>query len=157
MTILSVSKLPLYQQLVHTWQHQKRMENMRGARPEGLNEFQTQVVEALDKRLEFLLEQLPSGSGFDSGVKVTPLWLARTLDHNPTVTAIFIDAPFHPMNENGFYEEWITARYTLEPYFIGPELFPRKHDLTPYAQGDTQILEYIEETLYQALVSEVEA
>lgn len=42
--------------------------------------------------------QLPSGSGFDSGPCID---LEKSTEEN-----LFLDAAFHHMNENGFYDGW---------------------------------------------------
>ena len=68
--------------------------------------------EWLDKHsdhLERLADNLPSGSGIDSGTKVLLL--------SPT-KAIF-QADYHHMNDAGYYDGWSKHTVTVTPTFLG--------------------------------------
>lgn len=64
------------------------------------------------KRLNKLVELIPSGSGID----VTPrTW--RSVDISPR--EIRFDVEFHHMNDGGFYDGWTTHTIVVRPSFDG--------------------------------------
>lgn len=56
-------------------------------------------------------EYLPSGSGFDSGCTVD-------VEHS-NARSIVINAPFHVMNNHGYYTGWRPIRVRVTPTFDG--------------------------------------
>jgi hypothetical protein len=87
-------------------------------------------------RLNYLIENcLPSGSGFDSDIEV---------EYIGNDKIVFI-VPYHPMDENGFYDPWIQAKVIVKPTFDGI-------DVT--ARGAKQHNDYIADTMWGCLVSE---
>ena len=56
--------------------------------------------------LEDLMEEMPSGSGVDSGTKL--------LD-NSTPDRLVFQADFHHMDENGFYDGWTEHQIIVTP------------------------------------------
>lgn len=86
---------------------------------------------------EFCRKYLPHGSGFDNGVRVN---LVKSKSNK-----IVLDVPFHPMDENGMYMEWVRYTCTIVPDFA----FGFDLDIKgPYKNG---LRTYIDDTLYQAL------
>ncbi len=136
--------LPLYLHLVQAWEHLSRLN--KAAPDRSRHEILTKVREQQESRIESCLEQMPYGSGFDNGVTITPVWHGT---QESKVTCMFVEAPFHPMNEHGYYEEWITCRFRVEPCFDGIDLFETIH-VGAYQDH----VEYIAETIYQALTEE---
>jgi hypothetical protein len=57
-----------------------------------------------DDEINVLINQLPSGSGIDSG---------NSLDEKSTSEKIIINSSFHKMDENGFYDGWINYRVII--------------------------------------------
>lgn len=60
-----------------------------------------------EKRLEKLLQLLPSGSGLDRGVQL--------IDDECKSNRLVFQADYHHMNENGFYDGWTEHRIVVTP------------------------------------------
>lgn len=141
---------PIYLHMVKTWEHSHQLSRLIEASSDADKKnypHRAALVEDLGAKMAACFDQLPSGSGFDSGVAVTPVWSGT---QPGKITCFFIEAPYHPMDDLGFYKEWITCRFRVEPAFDGIDLVETKHD-GPYTCED---VEYIAETLYQALTQE---
>ena len=67
--------------------------------------WQTKWEQSIDK----ICEDLPSGSGIDSGVKFE-------IDKSTPEKLVF-SVPFHHMDENGYYDGWTTYKITVKPSF----------------------------------------
>ena len=62
----------------------------------------------------FELNQLPSGSGFDSGC---------TFNRDAsTINKLVIDTSYHCMNEGGFYDGWLDFQVIITPTFSGIDI-----------------------------------
>lgn len=93
-----------------------------------------------EDRLESWLKLLPSGSGFDSSASIS-----SHKDNSFTLTV-----PYHPMNEHGFYEDWVEANVRVEDSLA--------HGISIETSGVDELLgEYIEEQVYNALNEEYES
>ncbi len=66
-------------------------------RCEQTQETHQEWIDKHSARLEELLGEFPSGSGFDKGTK---------LDDASTSEKLVFDTAFHHMNENGSYDGW---------------------------------------------------
>ena len=67
--------------------------------------WQTKWEQSIDE----ICEDLPSGSGIDSGVKFE-------IDKSTPEKLVF-SVPFHHMDENGYYDGWTTYKITVKPSF----------------------------------------
>lgn len=63
-------------------------------------------MERNEAKLERLIDNLPSGSGFNSGCK---------LDDSSKPDRLVISADFHHMDENGSYDGWTTHQVIVTP------------------------------------------
>ena len=93
-----------------------------------------------EQRLERLLKQLPSGSGFDAGCEL--------LD-NSTSNKLIFSADFHHMNEHGFYCGWSEHKVIIKPNLI----FGFSMRIT--GRDERGIKDYIADTFHYILDSEV--
>lgn len=82
-------------------------------------------------------EYMPSGSGIDMGTKI--VW-ERT-----TAKRIVLSAPFHHMDEHGFYDGWTDHNIIITPRFDGD------FDLQVTGRNRNQIKEYLGDTFHYAL------
>ena len=97
--------------------------------------------EHLDR--EGIEDQLPSGSGFDSGTKV--VW------EESSRNKVVLETSYHHMNENGLYTHWTDHRITITPDL------PYGFRLDITGGGDDCLFdEYLEETFYYTLEQEAE-
>jgi hypothetical protein len=104
--------------------------------------LEMQVLMLIDK---IERETLPSGSGFDSGVKLNIL--------DATSDKLVIDAPFHRMDEHGSSIGW--EDYTLEVEGI---LIPPGIKIRVVKGGDCEGLrDYVEDVIFDSLTSELGA
>jgi hypothetical protein len=99
----------------------------------------------VEKQEEHYLEQaikdhLPSGSGFDSGVKL--------IDEKSSETKLCFTVDFHHMGDNGYYIYWTKHTVTVTPLFGGINIKVSGVD-------KRQIKEYIAETFHSCLDIEV--
>lgn len=92
----------------------------------------------LDK---FCDKYLPHGSGFDSGIKVNV--------EKSRADKIVLDVPYRPMDENGFYKAWVQYTCIVTPTFEGIDLVTKGRD-------NNGLREYVDETMYHALVGETQ-
>ena len=67
-----------------------------------------------DQLIDLINENLPSGSGFDSGT---------TFDlESSTDKKLIFHTAFHHMSEHGYYTKWTEHKVTITPGFYGPEI-----------------------------------
>jgi hypothetical protein len=97
---------------------------------------------------DLLKDQLPSGSGFDSGV-----------DLNSDLTDVkaerfVFDCPFHCMNENGFYTDWTEFRVTVTPSFVG-KMNIEIERTGGLVDDEEHLADYICEAMYDSLCHEM--
>jgi len=101
------------------------------------NTFLTQC----EFQIDHYESMLPSGSGLDSGC---------TIDRgNSGKEGIIINFDFHHLNENGYYDGWTNHKAIIKPTLTGIEL-------KVYGEDKNGIIEYLNDTLYSVLTSEVE-
>lgn len=81
---------------------------------------------------------LPHGSGFDNGCRIDR--------NNSTQSKIVIDAPYHPMDEDGYYVAWRDYRVIVRPRFDGIDIDIKGKDYNG-------LKEYIADTFYEVLTS----
>jgi len=91
--------------------------------------------------IDTLMEQMPSGSGFDSGTKID-------LSASHADKLVFTTA-FHHMNENGMYAGWTDHTITVTPSFSG-------FNMRVSGCNRNDIKEYIGDTFHEALRQTVE-
>jgi len=72
------------------------------------------IIDSAKNNLDTLQDELPSGSGIDSGCKID-------LD-NSTPEKIIITFGFHHMDENGSYDGWTDHKLTVKPSFSGIDI-----------------------------------
>ena len=101
----------------------------------------TEWFEKWSERIEQLVDMLPSGSGIDNGTKID-----LEASHAGKVV---LYAPFHHMDENGFYDGWTEHIITVTPSFRGINLRISGRDRN-------QIKEYLYETYDYELTRLVE-
>lgn len=96
--------------------------------------------EAKEKLNMLIQDHLPHGSGIDSGT---------TLCDSSREDKIIFYAPYHHMNENGYYDGWTEYRIRVTPSFI--------HDIEMKINGRdrNQIKDYLYEVFYNALTDKV--
>lgn len=73
----------------------------------GNKEWETNHRQAIEEQLE----ELPHGSGIDSGVQFD--W------DNSTSEKLIFTTSFHHMNGNGFYDGWTEHKIIVTPSFSG--------------------------------------
>ncbi len=88
------------------------------------------------KRLDKLVDLLPSGSGIDRGTKLV----------SASASKIVLECSFHHMDEHGFYDGWTEHRITVRPTFSGL-------DVTISGRNRNDIKEYLHE-VYSCALSE---
>lgn len=100
--------------------------------------------DALEKAIN---DNLPSGSGFDSGCEIV----------SQSDTKVVIDAPYHHMNAHGYYDGWVTYRVAFTPTFTGPDITVkvRGYDATARKYADDHMRDYVAETLLEAVTCAV--
>lgn len=87
-------------------------------------------IEYIEKNL------LPSGSGFDKGVRVEV--------SKCRYDRLVLRTAFHHMDEHGSYDNWTDHEISVTPTFLGCEIKATGRDRNG-------IKEYIEEAMYQVL------
>ena len=80
----------------------RKLKSIESCRNTGNAEWEANHSEKLDE----LIQELPSGSGIDSGTKL--------LD-NSTPDRLVFQADFHHMDENGFYDGWTEHQIIVTP------------------------------------------
>lgn len=91
--------MKLYQKLAQHIEHGNAMENAPGKYPQAQDIF--------DKTEEEIKKALPSGSGFDDGIK---------LDYtNSKSGRIVLNANFHHIHDNGYYCGWSYHNIIITP------------------------------------------
>ena len=103
----------------------------------GNTEWQEKHQYALDT----LIKELPSGSGFDSGIKL--------LD-NSTPDRLVFQCDFHHMDECGFYDGWTEHTAIVTPSLAFGFI------LRITGRNNNNIKEYIADTFHHALNQEIE-
>jgi len=90
--------------------------------------------------LETLEKELPRGSGFDSGSKISIL---RSKENK-----LVLHTSFHHMNSNGVYKEWSEHDVVVTPDFV------QGFNLRVTGRDRNSIKEYIESVFYNSLIIE---
>lgn len=88
------------------------------------------------KRLDQLVNMLPSGSGIDCGTKLV----------SASATKIVLECSFHHMDEHGYYDGWTEHRITIRPTFDSM-------DISISGRNRNGIREYLHE-IYSLALSE---
>lgn len=97
--------------------------------------------ETWTRQIENLVENhMPGGSGIDSGTKID---LARC-----HAEKLVFYAPYHHMNDNGFYDGWTEHTITVTPSFTGI-------NLRVSGRNRNDIKDYLYETFDYALSQEI--
>lgn len=95
------------------------------------------------KRLDQLVNMLPSGSGIDNGTELV----------SASATKIVLSAGFHHMNDGGYYDGWTHHRITIRPEFGGLAI-------TISGRNRNDIKDYLHEVyscaLYERIVESVD-
>jgi hypothetical protein len=91
--------------------------------------------EPCETRMARLIDELPSGSGWDNGT---------TLGDDSTPSRIIFTGSYHHMNENGFYDGWTDHRIIVTPTFEG-------FDIRITGRDRNQIKEYLQQSFEYAL------
>lgn len=91
--------------------------------------------------IDTLMQQMPSGSGFDNGTSID-------LDASHAEKLVFTTA-FHHMHESGMYDGWTDHVVTVTPSFSG-------FNLRVSGRNRNDIKEYIADTFHEALNQTVE-
>lgn len=126
-------KRPLYQQIV------TRVVAMENCRKSGNSEWQHKHGEAL---AELIKNRMPSGSGIDCGTKID-------LEKSNADRLVFT-APYHHMNEAGFYDGWTDHTIVVTPSLLNGI------DLRITGRDRNQIKDYLHEVYFNALIESVE-
>lgn len=92
--------------------------------------------------LAALLARLPSGSGFDSGVKLDR--------EQSTVDRLVFNADFHHMSESGFYDGWTTHQVIIKPSLLWG------FDMRITGRNRNEIKDYIYEVMESVLNEDVD-
>lgn len=95
------------------------------------------AAEIMHKRL---IDELPSGSGFDSGTKLI------SADYKKIV----LQTAFHHMNDNGFYCGWTYHTIVIRPSFLFDI------EITISGANRSDIKDYIHECVYSLMQSNFE-
>lgn len=126
---------PLYQQLASLFIAWQNCQTSKFHRPDAVDNHR-EMMTTLVKRY------MPSGSGFDVG---TAIDLDRT-----TPECLVFHTSFHPMDEHGFYENWLDFTVTVRPslaYHIDLEIEGRDRN---------DIKGYVDEVFHLCLVEPVD-
>lgn len=102
-------------------------------------------LEWLDRwteHIDNLVDMLPSGSGFDNGTKLNE-------DRSHTCKLVF-ETSFHHMSDSGMYDGWTEHTVTVTPTFGAGSM-----DIRVSGRNRNDIKEYIADSFYQALTTEV--
>ena len=96
----------------------------------GKEKFRLAAVEGIEKECE----NLPSGSGLDSGVRID-------LDRSKPNKIVF-HTEFHHLNENGYYDGWTNHSIIVVPEFGG------EFDIKITGKNRNQIKDYLYDLFY---------
>jgi hypothetical protein len=101
--------------------------------------FSLQITTISSEKLNLFKNELPSGSGFDSGTKFD---FERSYK-----SALVFNTGYHCMNENGMYDGWIDFDIIIVPDFgLGFNIaFKGQSKNAAYKKYWNQISEYIAE------------
>lgn len=99
----------------------------------GNDEWRKRHADTIER---IVRDRLPSGSGFDRGTSID---IERCSERR----LVFL-APFHHMDENGYYDGWTTHVVTVHASFLGL-------DVRVSGQNKRDIKEYIGSAFYDAL------
>lgn len=98
--------------------------------------------ELSEDRIERLMEDAPSGSGFDGGTK---------FDYEKSKeNKLIFSTSYHHLSEHGYYTGWTDHKITVTPDFRSG------FDLDVSGRDKNSIKEYIADTFYTWLLEEVE-
>jgi len=126
--------MKLYQQIASNVDIIKRAEK---AIAEGNDiERHQSWLDPAEERLKNLVDELPSGSGIDTGTKIV-------LDECTKDKLVF-EFGFHHMNDGGMYDGWTEHKLVVTPCFSGINLKITGRDRN-------QIKEYLYDTYSYAL------
>lgn len=64
-------------------------------------------VDKREEEIEAIIKTAPHGSGIDGGV--------RLVEPECSESKLVFRVEYHPMNQNGYYGEWLTANITVTP------------------------------------------
>lgn len=103
--------------------------------PEQYGEWEARHLEAIRG---FERNELPSGSGIDSGTKID---IERCTPYRVVLTA-----GFHHMNKDGMYDGWTEHTITVTPSFSGM-------DITISGRNRNDIKEYLHDVFYWTLAA----
>lgn len=92
-----------------------------------------------DRLAEIERNNLPSGSGFDSGTRI----------ENVTSARVTFSTAFHHMNESGFYDGWTEHNVIVTPMFDGI-------DIRVTGRDRNDIKDYIAQVFHETLTAEYE-
>tara|TARA_R110001632_G_scaffold70752_1_gene164620 strand:- start:10615 stop:10995 length:381 start_codon:yes stop_codon:yes gene_type:complete len=92
-------------------------------------------------KLDNLKEQLPSGSGIDSGCEIDL--------NNTTNEKVIIKTSFHHMDEHGGYDGWTEHKITIRPQFNGI-------DIKISGKDKNGVKEYLAELFNEVLTNEIQ-
>lgn len=90
---------------------------------------------------EFVRTYLPSGNGFDRGTSI------KSYSNNE----IILEAPYHLMNDNGVYVGWIDFIIEVKARFIDIKL-----TVTPDVKDEYYVTDYVADTMYDAMMTEID-
>ncbi len=71
------------------------------------------ISSKMEDRIKAIMEEAPSGSGFDSGTE---------LDDKSTPKKLIFNTGYHHMDEDGFYIGWTHHKVTITPGFNGMDI-----------------------------------
>jgi hypothetical protein len=153
MEILKMNNKPLY----------KAIATALTARQNCINSQNTEWLNNWEDRLTECNNQLPSGSGIDSGCKIN----FTESSSNKIIIEFSYHASYHAMDENGFYCGWYDFTLTVHPDFtntITMDIVPawkyRKNSKNygvSYDDFDIDCtLQYFYDLFYDCLMGEIE-
>lgn len=90
---------------------------------------------------EIVKNEFPSGSGVDSGTKID--WECTTKNQ------IVLNADFHHMDDNGYYDDWTEHNVVIKPDWTGINLKVTGKD-------KRQIKEYLADLFYEVCQRPIE-
>lgn len=115
----------------------RELDRVQRAKAENKPQWQENAEEELEK----LFSMLPSGSGFDSGVK---------LSEDSTPEKLIFICDFHHMDENGFYSGWSYHKAILTASLVWD------FNLRITGRDRNGIKEYIGDTLHDVMRQDVD-
>jgi len=113
------------------------LQSRENCKKSGKDTWQEKHTEKIDK----LINDLPSGSGFDTGTKLK--------DFSFKPEKLVFSTSFHHMNEDGYYVGWSDHDIIVTPSFVG-------FDIRVTGKNVRNIKEYIADTFHYWLDTECE-